>query len=447
VNPTEGTILGGRYTLTGRIAVGGMGEVWAANDTVLDRTVAVKLLSRGLSQESDFVERFRAEARHAAALQHPNIATVYDYGEEDGTAYLVMELVPGQPLSQIITERAPLSAQETVAILIQAATALAAAHEGGVVHRDVKPANIMVTPDGAVKLTDFGISRAIDSVPLTRTGEVLGTAQYLSPEQALGQSATAASDIYALGVVGHEMLTGERPFDTGSVVSTALAQVNQPPPPLPDTVPVGLREVIREALAKSPADRPASAADMAHALGMPGAAFASTASTASAAPAPESPTARIPNPAAPTARTPNPVAGAGTAGAPASTQVMPAPTRAMPAPTRAMPMLAVREGRGRLALLAGSLDGPRRPHPSRATYRRSALLLAAGAVLGVLAFVTIFQASGNRAAKTPRTPATTISARGSTPSTSTTAPTVTASVTRHASPGNSQDNGKKRGKQ
>jgi len=182
MNPIEGTILGGRYTLTGRIAVGGMGEVWAANDTVLDRTVAVKLLSPGLSQESDFVERFRAEARHAAALQHPNIATVYDYGEEDGTAYLVMELVPGQPLSQIIAERAPLSAQETVAILIQAATALAAAHEGGVVHRDVKPANILVTPDGTVKLTDFGISRAVDSVPLTRTGEVLGTAQYLSPE-------------------------------------------------------------------------------------------------------------------------------------------------------------------------------------------------------------------------------------------------------------------------
>ena len=238
MNPTEGTSLGTRYTLTKRIAVGGMGEVWAATDTVLDRTVAVKLLNPGLSQESDFVERFRAEARHTAALQHPNIATVFDYGEDDGTAYLVMELVPGQPLSQIIAERAPLSAQETVAILIQAATALAAAHEGGVVHRDVKPANILITPDGTVKLTDFGISRAVDSVPLTQTGQVLGTAQYLSPEQALGQSATASSDIYALGVVGHEMLTGERPFDTGSVVSTALAHVNQPPPPLPETVPV-----------------------------------------------------------------------------------------------------------------------------------------------------------------------------------------------------------------
>ncbi|MEO8519370.1 MAG: serine/threonine-protein kinase, partial [Dermatophilaceae bacterium] len=273
----EGTVLSDRYALTERIAVGGMGEVWAATDTVLERTVAVKLLNPALSQESDFTERFRAEARHTAALQHPNIATVFDYGEDDGTAYLVMELVPGRPLSQIIAERAPLPAQETVSILIQAATALAAAHESGVVHRDVKPANIMVTPDGTAKLTDFGISRIVDSAPLTQTGQVLGTAQYLSPEQALGQSATAASDIYALGIVGHEMLTGVRPFDSGSVVSTALAHVNQPPPPLPETVPAGLREVIGSALAKDPADRPGSAAEMAHALGMPGAAFASDA--------------------------------------------------------------------------------------------------------------------------------------------------------------------------
>ena len=137
MNLSEGTILGDRYTLTARIAVGGMGEVWAATDTVLGRTVAVKLLHPALSQESDFVDRFRAEARHTAALLHPNIAAVFDYGEDDGTAYLVMELVVGQPLSQIIAERAPLSTQETTAILIQAATALEAAHQGGVVLRDV----------------------------------------------------------------------------------------------------------------------------------------------------------------------------------------------------------------------------------------------------------------------------------------------------------------------
>ena len=437
MNPGEGTVLGERYELTGRIAVGGMGEVWAATDTVLDRTVAVKLLNPGLSQESDFVERFRAEARHTAALQHPNIATVFDYGEDDGTAYLVMELVPGQPLSQIISERAPLSAQETVAILIQAATALAAAHEGGVVHRDVKPANILITPDGTVKLTDFGISRAVDSVPLTQTGQVLGTAQYLSPEQALGQSATAASDIYALGVVGHEMLTGERPFDTGSVVSTALAHVNNPPPPLPHTVPVGLRDVISAAMAKDPADRPASAADMAHALGMPGAAFAPNAPVIPAL------TASAPEPTEPPLTESAAISSA--AASPATNAH--APTQAMPAPTRAMPRLAAQEGRGRLALLAGSLDRLRRPHPSRATDRRSAWLVgAAAAVLGVLAFVIISHASGNGAAKTPLTPATATSTRASTSSTSATAPPVTSSATRHPTAGKGQDNSKKKGK-
>jgi eukaryotic-like serine/threonine-protein kinase len=459
MNPVEGTVLGERYVLTGRIAVGGMGEVWAATDTVLDRRVAVKLLNPGLSQESDFVERFRAEARHTAALQHPNIATVFDYGEDDGTAYLVMELVPGRPLSQLIAERAPLSAQETVAILIQAATALAAAHEGGVVHRDVKPANILITPDGTVKLTDFGISRAVDSVPLTQTGQVLGTAQYLSPEQALGQSATAASDIYALGVVGHEMLTGERPFDTGSVVSTALAHVNNPPPPLPDTVPAGLRDVISSAMAKDPADRPASAADLAHSLGMPGAAFAPNVPvlpslTASATEPAESPLTDSPLAAATSEPAESPLTESpltepvtiGSAAASPATNAH-APTQAMPAPTRAMPRLASPGGRGRLALLAGSLDRLRRhpSQPSRVTRRRSALLLAAGAVLGVLAFVTISQASGNGAAKPPLTPATT-STRASTSSTSATAPPVTSSATRHPTAGRGQDNSKKKGK-
>ena len=368
MNLDEGTILGDRYTLTERIAVGGMGEVWAATDTVLGRTVAVKLLHPALSQESDFVERFRAEARHTAGLHHPNIATVFDYGEDDGTAYLVMELVVGQPLSQMITARAPLSAQETIAILIQAATALEAAHQGGVVHRDVKPANILITPDGTVKLTDFGIARAVDSVPLTQTGQLLGTAQYLSPEQALGQRATAASDIYALGVVGHEMLTSERPFDTGSLVSTALAHVNQAPPPLPDTVPAGVRDVISSALAKDPADRPASAADMAHALGMPGAAFAPT------APAPIAPIAPI---------------------APAA--ISHAPTQAMPAaPTQAMPSQVLPTGiRDRL------LQSP------------PAWLLGAGAaVLGVLAFVALSQVGGT---DTPTTPLATTSATATTP--------------------------------
>jgi hypothetical protein len=276
LTPAAGTVLNNRYTLTERIAAGGMGEVWAATDTVLGRTVAVKLLNAALSQQSGFLERFRAEARHSASLHHPNITTVFDYGEDDGSAYLVMERVIGQPLSQIISERAPLSAQETASILTQAAAALEAAHQGGVVHRDVKPANILITPDGTAKLTDFGIARLVDAAPLTKTGQMLGTAQYVSPEQAMGRPATASSDIYALGVVGQEMLTGQRPFEADTLVATAMAHINQPPPELPLTIPVGLRSVIVAALAKDPEDRPATAAAMAAALGMPDVPFQSS---------------------------------------------------------------------------------------------------------------------------------------------------------------------------
>ena len=282
MTPSAGTVLSDRYALTERIAAGGMGEVWAATDTILGRTVAVKLLIPALSEQSGFLERFRAEARCSAALHHANITTVFDYGEDAGSAYLVMELVSGQPLSRVISECAPMSAPATASILIQAANALEAAHQGGIVHRDVKPANILITPDGTAKLTDFGISRLVNTAPLTQTGQILGTAQYLSPEQAMGQSATASSDIYALGVIGHEMLTGQPPFNADTLVATAVAHLNQPPPPLPETVPVGIRNVIIAALAKNPADRPATAADMAHALGVPDAAFASGAPVAGA---------------------------------------------------------------------------------------------------------------------------------------------------------------------
>ena len=268
MNPHEGTTLGSRYTLTDRIASGGMGDVWRASDAVLGRDVAVKVMRPNASDDSTFAERFRDEARHTASLSHPNIAQVYDYGEDDGAAYLVMELVEGQPLSQVIA-RGPVPAARTRAIVGQAALALAAAHAGGVVHRDVKPANILVTPEGRVKLTDFGIARATDSAGHTRTGEVLGTPHYLSPEQALGRGATGASDIYALGVVAHEMLTGLKPFDSGTAVATALSQVNDPPPDLPATVPADLRRIVASCLAKDPAARPASAASLAASLGMP----------------------------------------------------------------------------------------------------------------------------------------------------------------------------------
>jgi len=251
MNPHKGMTLGNRYTLTESIASGGMGDVWKASDSVLGREVAVKVMRPDTASEPTFADRFRDEARHTASLTHANIATVFDYGEDGGDAYLVMELVEGQPLSQLIAH-GPMAPERVRSILGQAALALAAAHAAGVVHRDVKPANILVTPEGRVKLTDFGIARATDSAGHTRTGEVLGTPHYLAPEQALGRTATGASDIYALGVVGHEMLTGRKPFDSGSAVATALSQVNDPVPPLPGPVPAELRVVHGEGPGRAP---------------------------------------------------------------------------------------------------------------------------------------------------------------------------------------------------
>jgi eukaryotic-like serine/threonine-protein kinase len=268
---STGTILAGRYEITAPIATGGMGEVWRARDRVLDREVAAKVLRSEFTGDPSFVARFRNEARHTAALSHPNIASVYDYGEtqdERGSqlAFLVMELVEGKPLVTILHEEGKLPVDWTLHVLGQAADGLSAAHHAGVVHRDIKPGNLIVRPDGVVKLTDFGIARARDATPLTRTGMVVGTAQYLSPEQAQGFEVTAASDVYSLGVVGYECLTGGRPFDGTSQVAVALAHINRPPPPLPATVPPAVRLLIERALAKDPADRFADGAAFAAAV-------------------------------------------------------------------------------------------------------------------------------------------------------------------------------------
>ncbi len=261
-----GDTLGGRYTLTDRIAAGGMGEVWQATDAVLGRTVAVKVLKGGVTDQVGFDERFRTEARLAAALTHANIAAVYDYGEDDGSAYLVMEYVPGLPLSRIIADRSPMPAVDAVGLVAQTATALQSAHSSGLVHRDVKPANVLVTADGIVKLTDFGIARAVGAAAMTKAGEVMGTAQYLAPEAALGRETTPLSDVYALAVVTYEMLAGRRPFDADSPVALAMAHVSEPPPGLPGFVPPPIRAVVLAALEKDPAYRPNSAAEYARAL-------------------------------------------------------------------------------------------------------------------------------------------------------------------------------------
>jgi eukaryotic-like serine/threonine-protein kinase len=261
-------VLGGRYILGDRIASGGMADVWAATDDTLKRDVAVKVMRPDTDHDEIFAQRFRDEALHAASLLHTNIATVFDYGEDDGLAFLVMERVEGRPLSQVIREEGPQDADRVTSVIGQAAMALGVAHEARVVHRDVKPGNIMLRPDGLVKLTDFGISRAMDSAGHTRMGELLGTPHYLSPEQALGEPASGASDLYALGVVAHEMITGRRPFDAGTPIAVALAHVHEMPPPLPDGVPEALAHVVEELLAKNPDDRPPNARAVAIRLGM-----------------------------------------------------------------------------------------------------------------------------------------------------------------------------------
>ncbi|MBG0738504.1 protein kinase [Paeniglutamicibacter antarcticus] len=265
MRPTSGITLGGRFQLTSRIAIGGMGEVWRAKDLVLGRTVAIKILKEEYTGDPGFRERFRAEARHTALLNHVGIANVFDYGEEDGSAYLVMELVPGEPLSSIIEHDHVLSSDRTLSIIAQTARALSVAHAQGLVHRDVKPGNLLITPEGRVKVTDFGIARLADQVPLTQTGQVMGTAQYLAPEQATGQLATGSSDIYSLGIIGYECITGHRPFSGESQIAIALAQVNDAPPPLPDTLPTPVRALLMSMLAKDPANRPANANKLADA--------------------------------------------------------------------------------------------------------------------------------------------------------------------------------------
>jgi serine/threonine-protein kinase len=298
-----------RYVLESRIATGGMGEVWSARDTVLNRPVAVKVLKTEYADDPLFRTRFETEARHAAALHHPGIASIFDYGEsslDDGSAtprpYLVMELVEGQPLSALLRPDAPLDPAVAQDLLAQAADALGVAHAGGIVHRDVKPANLLVTPDRRVKVTDFGIARAAEGMALTETGQVLGTPAYISPEQAEGGTATAASDVYSLGVVAFECLAGRKPYVADTPVATAIAHLRNPVPELPEAVPADLARVVRRALAKDPGERFTDGAAFARALREPGgvrpaAAAPAAASTTQVMPAAAPAPAAAPTPA------------------------------------------------------------------------------------------------------------------------------------------------------
>ena len=279
-----------RYRFESRIATGGMGEVWRATDTSLGRPVAVKVLKSEYADDPLFRSRFETEAQHAASLHHPGVASVYDVGESaalgaaDGSGlprpFLVMELVDGQPLSALLRGGQPLDPDAVRDLMAQAADAIGAAHRAGIVHRDVKPANLLVTPSRQVKITDFGIARATDGLGLTATGQVMGTPQYLSPEQARGATATSASDVYSLGVVAFECLAGHRPFDADSPVATALAHLNDPVPDLPPDVPRDLAAVVRRAMAKDPGERFADGDAFAVALRDPASATDTAAETA-----------------------------------------------------------------------------------------------------------------------------------------------------------------------
>jgi serine/threonine-protein kinase len=288
-------VLGDRYELVELLATGGMGRVWRGRDLLLGRTVAVKLLRSEYTDDAVSLARFRAEAQVSARLVHRNIAALHDYGEAAGpdgetSAYLVMELVEGESLAARLAREPRPPLDLVLDVVDQTAAALAAAHAAGVVHRDVKPGNVLLGADGVVRITDFGIAWSATSVPLTRTGQVVGTASYLSPEQAEGRQATPASDVYALGMVAYECLAGRRAFDGDSPVQIALRQIRDVPDALPDDVPANVRRLVDRALVKDPAERLADGAAVR-------AAVADVRAGRRIAPAPTPPTRLLPLPA------------------------------------------------------------------------------------------------------------------------------------------------------
>ncbi|MER5457254.1 protein kinase [Micromonospora sp. NPDC002389] len=260
---SPGVQLGNRYRLDERIASGGMGDVWRGLDQVLGRTVAVKSLLPALLDEPGFAERFRGEARTMATINHPGVVDVYDFGNDQQIAFLVMEYVEGDPLSATLSRVGRLTPARTMALVAQAADALHAAHLKGIVHRDVKPGNLLVRPNGTLVLTDFGIARSELVGQLTAAGSVLGTASYISPEQATGQVATPASDVYALGVVAYQCLAGRRPFEGDNPLDIAMRHVRETPRQLPSDIPPQVCALVERAMAKDPKDRWQSAAALA----------------------------------------------------------------------------------------------------------------------------------------------------------------------------------------
>jgi serine/threonine-protein kinase len=261
----SGTVLSGRYRLQSKLGSGGMSTVYLAQDEVLDRPVAVKLLHREISEEADQLERFRREARAAARLSHPNLVSVIDAGEDEGRPYIVFEYVEGDTLKKKIHEEGELPVDEAIAYAIEIGRGLIAAHSRKLVHRDVKPQNVLIDRDGRAKVTDFGIARSLEAEGMTATGRVLGTTDYVSPEQAMGEDVDERSDVYSLGVVLYEMLTGDVPFKAETQVGVAMKHVNEP---LPDVlverpaVSAAVAAVVDRSTTKDPRNRYASVGEM-----------------------------------------------------------------------------------------------------------------------------------------------------------------------------------------
>ncbi|MEV0455617.1 serine/threonine-protein kinase [Catellatospora methionotrophica] len=262
---SPGTVLNGRYRIDSRIASGGMGDVWKGTDDVLDRTVAIKIMLSALLEEPGFVKRFHAEAKTMAGVNHPGVVRIYDFGNDQHLAYLIMELIEGDPLSRTLNKVGRLTPARTMMLIAQAADALQAAHDKGIVHRDVKPGNLLVRPNGTLVLTDFGIARSAAASQLTATGAVMGTASYLAPEQASGVGASAASDVYSLGVVAYQCLTGHRPYEGDTPLEIAMKHVNGTPKAMPNDIPPVVRQIVERAMAKEPGNRWPTAASFANA--------------------------------------------------------------------------------------------------------------------------------------------------------------------------------------
>ena len=266
---TAGDVIAGRYRLTEHIATGGMGEVWQADDEVLQRPVAVKLLTKGLKDTEGFDERFRSEARHSAQLHHHNIAAVHDFGENDDGAWLVMEYVDGETVGALIQKHGPMPPHHAIAIIAEVCQALEFSHDRGIVHRDIKPENVLISDDGEVKIADFGLVRAVAEAGITSTSVILGTAAYLSPEQVGTGEATPRSDVYSVGVLAYELLTGNTPFTGDTALTVAYQRMDRDVPPPSAAiagVPRQFDELVARATSRDPNARFADAGELAAAL-------------------------------------------------------------------------------------------------------------------------------------------------------------------------------------